>query len=227
MIKTLINIISSPTEAFISIKEKPTVLLPLLLILIFAASMQYGYFNAVDPEFLIDQTVEQAAALTNQPESQIRESLADIDSDSIMIQSIISVIIIVPLIMAFYAGYLSLISKFTYDEIRFKQWYSLNCWTGILSIFSAIAGWVVILTNSDGMIAQMEIIPLSLNNLIFQTTGPFQTMLSQLHVIQIWTLGLLSMGYANWTGKSLGKSVAIVVAPYVVIYGIWSIIILT
>lgn len=227
MFKNLINIISAPKEAFISIKEKPTVLFPLILILIFSASLQYGYFNAVDADFLIDQTVTQAAAITGQPEAQLREGLAEMDPQSIMIQSIITVMIIVPLIMALYSGYLSLVSKFTYDEIRFKQWFSLNCWTGIISIFSALAGWVVILTNSDGLIGQTEIVPLSLNSLLFQTEGPFQTMLSQIHLIQLWSLGLLSMAYANWTGKSLGKSITIIVAPYVIIYGIWSIIILT
>ena len=128
MINNLINIITAPKEAFGSIKDKPTVLFPLLIILLFSTSLQHGYFNTVNADFLIAQTEEQAAALFNQPESQIREGLADMDPQRIMIQSIIGVLIIVPLIMAMYSGYLSLISKFTHDEISFKQWYSLSCW---------------------------------------------------------------------------------------------------
>lgn len=227
MFSNLINILTSPKEAFVSLKEKPTVLVPLLLIVLSLASLQWGYFNAVDREFLIDQLVEQSQAFANAPEDQIRENLENIPPSRLAIQSAVSIVIIFPLIMMLYAGYLSLISKFTYDEIRFKQWFSLSAWTGLPSIFIALAGWVVILTNSDGMIGATDIQPLSLNSLIFQTDGPFAGMLSNLNLLQFWSLALSALGYQHWTGKSLSKSTTIVIAPYVVIYTVWSIIILT
>jgi hypothetical protein len=227
MFNNLINILTSPKEAFVSIKEKPTVLVPLILIVLSLASLQWGYFNAVDREFLIDQLVEQLQAFSNASESQIRENLENMDPSSRAIQAAVSIAIIMPLIMMLYAGYLSLISKFTYDEIRFKQWFSLSAWTGLPSLFIALAGWVVILTNSDGMIGTNDIQPLSLNSLIFQTDGPFESMLSSLNVLQLWSLALSALGYQHWTGKSLAKSTAIVIAPYVVIYAVWSIITLT
>ena len=159
MFNNLINILTSPKEAFVSIKEKPTVLVPLILIVLSLASLQWGYFNAVDREFLIDQLVEQLQAFSNASESQIRENLENMDPSSRAIQAAVSIAIIMPLIMMLYAGYLSLISKFTYDEIRFKQWFSLSAWTGLPSLFIALAGWVVILTNSDGMIGTNDIQP--------------------------------------------------------------------
>ena len=227
MFNNLINILTSPKEAFVSIKDKPTVLLPLLLIVLSLASLQWGYFNAVDSEVLIDELVEQTQAFANAPESDVRENLENIPPSRLAIQSAVSIVIIFPLIMMLYAGYLSLISKFTYDEIRFKQWFSLSAWTGLPSLFIALAGWVVILTNSDGMISTTDIQPLSLNSLIFQTDGPFESMLSNLNLLQFWSLALSALGYQHWTGKSLAKSTTIVIAPYVVIYAVWSIIVLT
>jgi len=227
MFNNLINILTAPKEAFVSIKEKPTVLVPLLLIVLSLASLQWGYFNAVDSEFLIDELVEQSQAFANAPEGEVRENLENVTPSRLAIQSAVAIAIIFPLIMMLYAGYLSLISKFTYDEIRFKQWFSLSAWTWLPSIFIALAGWVVILTNSDGMIGATDIQPLSLNSLIFQTDGPFASMLSNLNLLQFWSLALSALGYQHWTGKSLAKSSTIVIAPYVVIYTVWSIIILT
>lgn len=223
----LINILTAPNEAFSSIKEKPTVLFPLLLAVLALASVQWGYFNAVDPDFLIEELIAQAQAFVNVPEDQLRENYENLSTNRLAIQSAVSIAFIIPLIMVLYSGYLSLISKFTYDEIRFRQWLALSAWTGLPVIFAALAGWVVILTNSNGMIGTADIQPLSFNTLIFQTDGPFSSMLSNLNLIQIWSLALSALGYQQWTGKTLMTSTTIVVAPYVVIYGVWSVIILT
>ncbi len=227
MFRNFINILAAPKEAFISIKEKPTVLFPLLLAVFALVSVQWGYFNVVDTDFLIEQLIAQAQGFVNVPEDQLRANYEDLSTNRLTIQAAVSIAILIPLIMVIYSGYLSLISKFTYDEIRFKQWFSLSAWTGLPVIFAALAGWVVILTNSDGMIATSDIQPLSLNTLIFHTEGPFSSMLSNLNLIQIWSLALSTFGYQQWTGKTLVTSATIVVGPYVLIYGIWSIIILT
>ena len=227
MIKTLIDIITSPKEAFVSIKEKPSILFPLVLIMLTTASLQWGYFSAVDPDFLIDDLVAQSVANSNAPEDQIRANLESVGTNTIMISSVVGVLIIVPIIMALYAGYLSLISKFTYDEITYKQWFSLTCWTGIPTVFVALSGWMVILMNSDGLISAMDIQPLSLNNLLLGSEGPFANMLNSLNLMQIWSLALSALGYQHWTGKGLGKSLTVILGPYIVIYGIWAIFILT
>lgn len=226
MFQNLINIITSPQEAFNSLKEKPTVLVPLLIIIVMSALVQILYFSNVDKEFFIDQTVEQAMRLVNVPESQIREGLADTDPASSRIRYAIAVAIFLPFVLAISAGYFAFISKFTSDGIGFKKWYSLVTWTGIITVFSALAAIVVILMSADGRIAQSQLQPFSLNNLIFQTGGRFQTMLSSIGLTQFWTLGLMTLGYQNWTGKSITTSGIIVTVPYLVIYGIWVLIII-
>ena len=226
MLNNLINIISGPKEAFINIKDKPTVLVPLLLIAVLTASVQWGYFNAVDRDFLIEQLIAQQQAIVNIPEDQLRTAMENVTTNRLVIQSVLSVLIVVPLIMALYAGYLALISKFTYDEIRYKQWFSLVCWTGIPAIFVAIAGWVVIFTNTDGMITLQEINPLTLNTLIFQTEGRFASLLNAINLAQVWSVVLMVLGYKQWTGKSGVKSTAIILAPYLVIIGIVVLVIL-
>lgn len=227
MLKNFINIFAAPGEAFTSLKEKPTVLVPLLLMILSVASLQWGYFNHVDRDFMIEELIVQQQAVVNVPEDQLRANLENLSPRTIAIQSSVSVAIFLTLIVLIYSGYLSLISKFTYDEIRYRQWLSLTCWTGLPVIFTVLAGWITILTNSDGMISTRDIQALSLNNLVFNTEGPFATMLNNLSIITFWSLALSTLGYKQWTGKSLGKSATIIVAPYVLIYGVWAVFIIT
>jgi len=144
MFSNFINILTSPKDAFTAIRTSPTVLVPLVLIAALTTSVQYGYYQVVDRDFLIEQLIEQTQRVVNVPEDQLRANFENTSMNRISMQTIISVLVFIPLVMTLYAGYLSLISKFTYDEIRFKQWFSLVCWTGIPALFVAIAGWVVL-----------------------------------------------------------------------------------
>lgn len=226
MFQNLINIITAPQAAFDSLKEKPTALMPLLLIIALSGGMQILYFANIDLDFLIDQLVIQSQAFINIPENELRESLADTNPITQGISSAIAIAIFLPLITAIMAGYLSFVSKFTSDEIGFKRWFCLAAWTSVVTIFAAIAGIAVVLMSADGMIALSQLQALSLNSLIFQTTGPFKTLLSSLDITQLWALVLLILGYKSWTGKTLASSICIGGAPYFLIYGIWALIIL-
>lgn len=226
MLGNFINILTAPKDAFSSIQAKPTVLVPLVLIALLTASVQYGYYQVVDRDFLIEQLIEQTQRVVNVPEDQLRANFENTSMTRISMQTIISVLIFIPLVMCLYAGYLSLISKFTYDEIRYKQWLSLAAWCGIPSLFVAIAGWVVLLTNSDGLIGLQDINPLSLNNLVFRSEGRFAGLLSGIDLTQIWSVTLMVLGYKQWTGKSGLRSTITILAPYLVIIGIVILVIL-
>lgn len=227
MLKTLIDIIASPKEAFARLREKPSILFPLLLVIFSLASIQFGYFMLVDFEFIIDELVEQAVRTTGQPEGALRELYAGMNPVTLAVSSAVSVCIFLLVIYALYAGYLTLISKFTNDGIGYRRWFSLTSWTAVPTVFVAVAAWVVILASSDGMVGMRQIQPFSLNNLIFQSDGPFATLLDSLSLIQLWTFVLLVLGYMQWTGRKAGAAAAIVLAPYMIVYGIWASVIVT
>jgi hypothetical protein len=48
MFQNLIDILTAPSAAFARLKEKPTILFPLLLVLIATASVQVGYILLTD-----------------------------------------------------------------------------------------------------------------------------------------------------------------------------------
>lgn len=226
MIQNLIDIIAAPAAAFTRIREKPTILFPLLLVMLAVTSAQVAYFLLVDFDFLIEELIAQAASMVNVPEDQLRQGYANANPTTMAIQTGISTALVLVIVMSLYAGYLTLVSKFTNDGINFKRWFSLQCWTGIPLVFGAVATWVVLLTSADGMVPMRDLNPLTLNNLLFQTEGPFATLLGSLSILQLWGLVLLALGYRQWTGKPFTTALLLSWLPLLLIFGGWALVIL-
>jgi len=47
------------------------------------------------------------------------------------------------------------------------------------------------------------------------------TWASSISLVSIWTVVLISIGYARWTGAEIMKSTIIAALPWVLIFGIW------
>jgi hypothetical protein len=223
MFQNLIDIITAPSAAFARLKEKPSAWFPLLLVLAALASVQVGYILLTDKGFLVDQQLDQVRAMFSQlPASQVaqmREQMMNQGATTSIISAVVSVFVIYTLIMALYALYLRFVSKFSFNELGWKAWFSLVCWTSVPTIFGAIASWVVLLTNSNGQVPMLELNPLSFSNLLGLSVqgGP----LSVLTPLYVWSFALLALGYQRWTGKSLLSSALLSLAPYLLIFGVW------
>jgi hypothetical protein len=222
MFKNLIDILTSPSAAFARLKEEPTVLLPLLLILLSTASIQFGYVYLTDPGFLVDELVEQAmTANPNAPEGQLRQVYENLNPAVMAGAGAASTMIIVLLVLSINAVYLNVVSKFSFIQLGWKSWMSMLCWTGIPTVFTALASWAAILT-SNGQLPLQDVNPLNLASLLQLDVqgGP----LPQLSVLQFWSMALVVMGYQQWTGKSMLASALITLTPYVLLYGIWGVV---
>lgn len=223
MLQNLIDILAAPAGVFERLKQKPSILFPLLLVTLAVASIQPGYIYLTDYNYLIDQLVEQAMASNPQArESELRTSLSNLSREVLAISGTVGVLVLVPLISVLYAWYLGFIARFSSSEYGFRHWLSLTAWTGIPTLLTAIAAWAVILSSSNGQIPQSSLQPLSLDALL--ALDPPNTMLQNLGLPQLWSLGLCVLGYRSFTGKSLTHAAIVALAPYVLIFGTWGLI---
>lgn len=221
MLNNLIDIIVAPSAVFPRLRERPTVLLPLLLILLATASVQFGYIYLTDPGFLVDQLVEQALASNpNAPEGPLRQAYGSMEPAVMAGAGAVSTIVIVLVILSLNAVYLNFMSKFSFVQLGFKAWLSLLCWTGIPGLFAVLASWVAILSTANGQLPLSDVSPLSIASLLQIDTR--STLLQQLNLTQFWSMALLVMGYRQWTGKSMLSAALVTLTPYVLIYGIWA-----
>lgn len=221
MFQNFIDILAAPTAAFERLKTNPTFWFPLLLVMVCIASIQVGYLLLTDFNFLIDQMVDQALASNpNARERDVREAMDNLSPTVLATSAGVASMIAVPLISALYATYLNFVSKFGSPEYSFKHWFSLSCWTGIPTLFVALAAWAVILSSANGQVPQAALQPLSLDSLLALNSG--KTILQNLNLPMFWSFALLTLGYRHFTGKSLSKSATITLAPYALVYGIWA-----
>jgi hypothetical protein len=219
MFQNLIDIITAPSAAFARIKERPTFWLPLLLILVTTVSVQLGYLMINDPGFVKDTMIEQAtnSDMTQEQRDAIAANLENLGINTLIVIAAVQVVIIIPLILALNAWYLSFMSKFSFSQLSWKHWFSLLCWTGIPGLFAVLASWVVLLTDSNGQVDPLALQPLSVVGLLGLETS--NATLQQINLATLWGMVLVVLGYQQWTQKSLLSSAMITLAPYVLLYG--------
>lgn len=220
MLQNFIDIIAAPNAAFARIRQNPTVLLPLLVFLLSIVLAQVGYLLINDEGFVKDEMIEQTINTINANNEQSRAIEERIQAQNLTTQAVISAVatcIIVTLILALQSWYLSFMAKFSFSQLSFKHWFSLQCWTSFPNVFASLAALVVLLSDANGQVSQNEMQPLGILGLLGISTG--NATLQQLTLTQLWSLVLLALGYAHWTQKSLLTSILITWAPSILIYG--------
>ena len=219
----MVDIVASPGKALDEIKLHTSWLWwPLLITMILACGMMAYYYSWVDFPWLVEETIRQVPA-ENRAESAdaIRQFMQPGRS---MWTTIIAIVLMTFIIYAIQASYLHLANKLiTGAEIGYGQWFSFSVWTSFVGVFAVLAGLVTIFMADSNQLATQSLQVLSMNSLFVHASAgePLFTWASSLTLINFWTLFLMSIGYARWTGADLVKSTVIAVLPWVMIFGIW------
>ena len=223
----LVDIVASPGKALDEIKNHTAWLWwPLLITILFASGLFIYYYNWVDFQWLVEETIRQIP-VENRAESEdaIR---AFMQPGSSMWTTVIAVVLMSFVIFTIQATYLLLANKvITGAEIGFGSWFSLTVWTSFVSVFGTLAGFVAILMADSNQMSTQGLAVLSMNSLLVHTNpgDPWFTWASSLTLINFWTLFLMSIGIARWTGVDMTKSTVIAVLPWAVIFGVWALMI--
>jgi hypothetical protein len=218
--QNVIDIITAPSAVFARLKEQPSFLWVLLLLIALTASLQIGYFSFNDEGYLRDQMIEQAIAgrdVSAEQQKQIETTIGNMGFTTIAALAAVGTCIVVPAVTALTALYLSFMSKFSFNQLGFTHFFSLVCWTAVPTLLALAASWLVLLTDANGQVSMAELQPLSITGLLgIQTKSQA---LQQFTLMHLWSLVLLTLGYQQWTKQSLGAAFATTWAPYLLIYG--------
>ncbi len=227
----LINIITAPKLAFPAIKEKPSVLFPLGLILAAAICGMVYFYATVDFAWMIEQMVNaQTAGKSDADREAMRKGMSMMSPTVMGGSSVAGLVIGISVFYSIMAAYLMLVNKLLdSDNLGFKAWFSFICWSSIPSIFTSLASLINVMLASNGQITLEALNPISFNSLFLHLvpSDPLFGPLNAWDPMMIWSMALMVFGFSQWTGKSLGKSAAIVLAPSLIIYGIWTAIALS
>jgi len=223
----MVDIVASPGRALEEIKQHTSWLWwPLLISILFAAGMFIYYYSWVDFQWLVEETIRQIPAEDRaESEDAIR---AFMQPGSSMWTTVIAVVVMSVIIYAIQATYLHLANKLiTGTEISFGMWFSFTVWTSFVGVFGTLAAFVTIFMADSNQLSTQALAVLSMNSLLVHASqgDPWFTWASSLTLINFWTLFLMSIGFARWTGADMKKSTVIAVLPWAVIFGVWALMI--
>lgn len=229
VLSNFVNIYVSPLDVFRQLKEQPNFLFPLLLLIICSTVVMIWYYASVDFNWLMDYFISiEADGHSEEEKQQIVSSLSAMTPIMMGAITIISSLVMIIAHYTVLSLYFVVISLFTNDGFRFKYWFCLVNWAFLPTLLAFFAIFVTIALNSNGQIGPNQLNSLTLNNLFFHlpNTHHFKTILDSIDISFLWSIVLLILGYQVWTKKSIVNSGFIVLTPYLLVYGIWLLIIL-
>lgn len=220
----LINIFLEPGKVFAELKEKPTFVVPLILVSLAMSAMFLMYFFKVDSSWFADYAVLAAGQEMTAAEAAQMKSMmpgAKVMGYLYAIGTPIAMVV-VALITALY--YL-IAGKITGTAIGFKQGLSLASWTGMPMLLSAIVGLVgismmspqttlesLMLTNLDPLVLQLPV------------ESSWSKLAKSFNLLTFWCLFLVALGWKTWGKTGWGEAITVAVIPSVVIYGFMALI---
>jgi hypothetical protein len=223
----MVDIVASPGKALDEIRQHTSWLWwPLLITILLASGLFIYYYNWVDFPWMVEETIRQIP-VENRAESEdvIRQFM---QPGSTMWTTVITVVVMSLIIYTIQATYLHLANKLiTGAEIGFGGWFSFTVWTSFVGVFGTLAGFAAILMADTNQLSTQALAVLSMNSLLVHANpgDAWFTWASSLTLINFWTLFLMSIGFARWTGASMVKATVIAVLPWLLIFGVWALMI--
>lgn len=223
MLNAMVDIVAAPGKALDEIKLHTSWLWwPLLITMLLASGLMTYYYSWVDFPWLIEETIRQVPAESRAESADVIRKFMSVGTSTWT--TVTAIVVMSLIIYTIQATYLHLANKLTTGaEIGFGQWFSFSVWTAFVGVFGTLAAFVVIFMADSNQLATQELQVLSLNSLLVHASAGDRlfTWASSLTLINFWTLFLMSIGYARWTGAGMVKSTIIAVLPWVLIFGVW------
>lgn len=222
---TAVNVFVSPAEAFRTLNARPSILFPLAITLVAMSLVYVWYFQVVDYAWFVDDTLARSGGNMSEEQRQaVREFYANRSLVTVAASSVAGGVFMILLLYVLQAGYLTLVSLLRGDSYRFRHWFSLISWTGLPSLLIVLVMSVNILLADNGQISLSDANSLSLSSLGVQSGGNamLQGILDSITLAMLWSIALAVMGYRQWLETGYLKSAVIILAPYLLLFGVMS-----
>jgi Yip1 domain len=222
------KVLIAPGEAcdHIAQRRRSAVVPMLLLIALFALLWGYYYLH-VDFPWLIKAMIEGAisrpsSGSTRQGMEQMFKGITPALMFAVtMVSGGLSILIIVTL----RAFYMAVVARIVCaSPPPFFNWLALSMWASVPTALSILMSLIYVLTNDASNMMPSDISLASANSLIFQLpdSSPWAAMSNSFDVLLLWSFFVMGIGFSRWTGVSIGFGQAVVLSPFVLLYGLWA-----
>jgi len=220
---TAVNIIAAPLEALATIRLKPTVLLPLAVIIIANTAVVFSYYSQVDLAWVMEASLEAAQEDMGPRQRQaVADRMENISPMVVASAASASSGVFLLLLLFLNSAYLAGVSLVTNDDIRRKQWFAMLCWCALPVVLGHLASVANIFLSDATFLRPDRMNPLSLSSLLNLESAAgssIRQFLQSMDLTAVWSMGLTVFAYYAWTKKNLFKSALIVLAPATLLFG--------
>ncbi len=222
----LIGAVISPLATFEAIARKPSWLLPILLIVLVNVAVAHRQRpgsaltvpnSAVEQRLKSDPTFQR---LTRQQQAQELKEARVVAKYVVAGAIYFGVIVGTPLAFLIIAAVLLFaFNVFFGAGIKFKQSFAVTSYASVPYLLSSVVTLVLVWTHPPGAALTHDLSVLSLAGFLSPHVSPWLRALARsVNVFDLWTLGLLAVGYTAASSKRVrfGSALAVVVAIWAV-----------
>ncbi|WP_164503405.1 YIP1 family protein [Pleionea sediminis] len=229
LMTTVGQIFTSPTQAFESIKTQGRAWFPLITIILSTILLMYFYFSSVDFQWFIERTVEISDKdLSSAQKEQAINLYLSIGKDKMMYGMVGSMVIFLPLLFCLFALYFLIVSNIRNDNLRFGDAFNIACWSNLVSLVPTLVGFAHIAISDSSQISQTLLKGLNINDLLFNIAPDniWYSFMTNFDLSYIWISIISGLGYKVYAKTSLTTGIIIGFIPFILINGVWALIIL-
>ncbi|QJR79883.1 YIP1 family protein [Alteromonas pelagimontana] len=222
------DIFFRPNGVFRAVAEKDNwSWFPFFIVIVLAIVPTYFYLNFVDFSWYADQIMHsQYGDLSPVEQEQFRQNMT---LNSAMIFGLSATVIGFIAINALVAVYLNLATKADKDNLHgFTDWYGFTWWAAMPTVINSLIAMFLILLADDHQLYPSVLAPLSAAYVFGMDMGSSWYGFAQsFRLDNIWGIYLTVVGIKQWTSFTTKKATIIGVAPYVIIWSVWIIIVIS
>lgn len=209
------NVLTAPNAAFAALQEKPTFLVPLLLLIAAAVAASFLYMNGVDIQWWSEQWLRQNPEMSEAQADRLLRLVENVPQVGIAVVAACFATLGVGAVLLVQALYFKVVTWITRDEVSYQHWFSMVCWCALPSLLTSIASIVNLLTSDVSLMPEETVNPLTFANLTgFEASDDgVRRLLSGYDPMRIWSLALMIVGYRTFAARSLAASAGIVLLP--------------
>lgn len=200
--------------------------LPFILISVLSALPVYYYFGFVDFDWYRELVIQTSTGDLSPAElDMMRQAM---QHSQISVISIISVIFSSVISNAVLALYLNFATKSDEECVQgYTDWYGFTWWASMPTVVISIVTIAIILLASDNQLSPVALGPTSLAYIFsVEMDSAWFTLTQAIRLESFWMMYLIAVGLSQWTQLPTNKTYVIATAPFVLIWGIWAVILL-
>lgn len=216
----LVDIFLQPGAVFAQQRERPTFLMPWLIVAALTVAFTLAYFMRVDPAWHLEAMFAASNAdMTNAEIAQAKAVMPGAETMGWI--GAITASLALAVVALLTALYVFVAAKLTGHALSYRHGLSLSAWSSM----PVALGGVVALVGALTMSPQTSIESLMLTNvdpLLVELPADhrWKKLATGFSLLTPWAVGLMALGWRIWTRSSWLQAVVVALIPTVLVYGV-------